>query len=130
MGLLLALQQAAKEAALRGDFQLQISLPEILPFLPPEIENEVYRVAVEALENIVQHAHAQNVIFSMEASDVQVKMQIKDDGIGFDPEAVDLRAHFGLLGLRERADLHGAVLNIDSLPGKGTLITFSLEVPQ
>ncbi len=129
MGLLLVLQQAAKEADLRGDFQLKLSLPETLPFLPPEIENEVYRVAVEAIDNIVQHAHAKNVQLNMEASDTHIKMQIEDDGVGFDPKAVDLRAHFGLLGLQERADLHGAVLNVDSPPGKGTKITFFLEVP-
>ena len=129
MGLLLALQQAAKEAALRGDFQLQLTLPVVLPFLSPEIENEIYHVAVEAIENIVQHAHAKNVQLSLEASDTHIKMQIKDDGVGFDPKTVDPRAHFGLLGLHERADLHGAVLNVESRPGNGTKIVFSLEVP-
>lgn len=130
MGLLLALQQAAKEAALRGDFQLQLALPAALPFLPPEVENEIYRVAVEAIENIVQHARAKNVQFSLEASEIHIKMQIADDGVGFDPKSIDLRAHFGLLGLRERADLYGAVLNVESRPGSGTKIVFSLEVPQ
>lgn len=130
MGLLLALQQAAKEASLRGDFRLQISLPETLPFLPPEIENEIYRVAVEAIENIVQHAHAKNVQLNLEASDTYIEMKVEDDGVGFDPKTVDLHAHFGLLGLQERADLHGGVLNVESSPAKGTKVTFSLEVPK
>ena len=130
MGLLLALRQAAKEAEQRGRFQMEVMLPEALPFLPPDIENDVYRVAVESLENIVQHAHARQVSLAMTLPDQSLHLQIKDDGVGFDSHAVDNRSHYGLIGLRERAELHGAELKIESHPGKGTSISFQVEVPQ
>ena len=67
------------------------------------MENHLYRVAAEALENIVRHAHARQVTVTLRVSPHEVGMQITDDGQGFAPQAVDGRAHFGLRGLYERA---------------------------
>jgi Signal transduction histidine kinase len=130
MGLLLALQQAVKDAALRGGFQIKTSFPESLPILPLEIENDIYRVVVEAFENIVQHAHAKTAELSISLSADLLLIKIADDGIGFDPSRIDARTHFGLLGLQERARAHGANLKISSQPGQGTLILFQMKVPQ
>jgi signal transduction histidine kinase len=128
MGLLTALRQAAQEASQRGGFQVAVRLPETLPPFPPEVENHLYRVAVEAFENIVRHAHARQVTVALRVSAQALGLEITDDGQGFDPKAVDGAAHFGLLGLRERAALQGATFDVESQPGKGTKITYQLEV--
>lgn len=130
MGLLLALQQAVKEAAIRGGFAPHITLPSTLPYLPAEIENEVYRVALEAIQNVVLHARAKNLSLSLSATSGILNLLVQDDGIGFDLQKVDGQTHFGLLGLRERADLHGADLQVNSMPGSGTSVSFKIEVPK
>jgi signal transduction histidine kinase len=130
MGLLLALQEAVKEAATRGGFKPHLTLPASLPYLPAEIENEVYRVAVEAIQNVALHARAKNLSLNLNTNRGILNLLVQDDGIGFDMQKVDGQTHFGLLGLRERADLHGADLQIKSVPGSGTTVSFQIEVPK
>ena len=130
LGLPLALRQIAEDAAGRGNFALELHLPDTLPFLPPETENDLYRVSLEAFENIVRHARAAHVRFSLERVEQSLRLEITDDGIGFEPGAVETDSHFGLLGLRERADLRGAEFKVISQPGQGTKICLQLEVPQ
>ncbi|MEA5077447.1 MAG: sensor histidine kinase [Anaerolineaceae bacterium] len=130
MGLLLALQEAVKEAAIRGGFEPHLTLPSTLPYLPTEVENEVYRVAVEAIQNVALHAHAQNLTLKLSATSRILNLLVQDDGTGFDLHKVDGQTHFGLLGLRERADLHGADLQVNSMPGSGTSVSFQIEVPK
>ncbi|MPM78564.1 Signal transduction histidine-protein kinase/phosphatase DegS [bioreactor metagenome] len=130
MGLLLALQEAVKEAAIRGGFDPHFTLPSALPYLPAEIENEVYRVAVEAIQNVALHAQAKNLTLKLSATSGILDLLVQDDGIGFDLHKVDGQTHFGLLGLRERADLHGADLKVNSRPGAGTSVSFKIEVPK
>ncbi len=97
--------------------------------LAPEHELAVYRIVQEALNNVQRHAQAQHVKVNVHFADV-VSITIQDDGVGFAlPDRVDAltdRGHFGLIGMRERAELIGARLGIHSSLDKGTLVELTL----
>jgi two-component system CheB/CheR fusion protein len=91
--------------------------------LSAEAEIAFYRIAQEALNNVLKHAHAARVDILLEARDSSVVMVIEDDGIGFDQGDRDLLDNgIGLAGMRERAALIGGALDIESAPGKGTTL--------
>ncbi len=89
--------------------------------LDPAIELELFRIIQEALSNALKHAHASKVQVVVDLDAVPARIEIDDDGLGFDPEAVPVRArHLGLLSMEERAGAIGGRLKIDSAPGRGT----------
>jgi len=92
--------------------------------LAPSVENELLRVAQEAVMNVVRHSRATNVTVRLLYDPKRVLLEIADDGCGFDPATVRSTAqgHFGLTGIRERArQVHGQV-TIESAPGNGTRV--------
>ncbi len=95
--------------------------------LPSEVEIPVYRVVQEALANIMRHAQARNVGVVVERRGHLVRAIVEDDGNGFDVETALQRGRLGLLGMRERVDMLGGKLTIESRRGKGT--TVFAEVP-
>jgi PAS domain S-box-containing protein len=95
--------------------------------LPPDRETAIYRVVQEALTNVVRHAAAQHVGVIVERQGDVVKAIIEDDGAGFEPEAAQASGRLGLAGMRERAEMLGGSLVIESRPGRGTSVF--LEVP-
>ena len=95
----------------------------------PEVETIVYRVTQEALTNVSRHAQARHVWIRLAAEEHTVDLTIRDDGIGFDPaQAARLLkdGHYGLAGMRERVELGGGRLDLDSRPGEGTTIGVAL----
>jgi signal transduction histidine kinase len=127
LGLLLALRQLAESAAARAGLQLQLELPTTLPQLPPDTEQNIYRVAGEALENVVRHANAQHLTFSLQLNP-HLTLRVQDDGRGFDPQQAAAEGHYGLTGMQERAAMLGGRLEINSRPGAGT--TIQLQIGQ
>lgn len=99
--------------------------------LAPELEILCYRVAQEALTNVSRHAQAKHVWLDVIVRDGRLRMTVRDDGIGFDPEAMRARAvqgkSMGLLNMAERARLGRGEFHMDSAAGKGTTLT--LDVP-
>jgi signal transduction histidine kinase len=94
--------------------------------LSPEIETTLYRIVQEAFTNVVKHARATRVSVLLTSKDGRVSVVIEDDGIGFDPLASG-EERLGLLGMRERVDLVGGRVELESQPGGGT--TLVAEVP-
>lgn len=90
-----------------------------LSALPAEVQMAFYRVAQEALNNLVKHARAQTVRVWLQKKAGQIVLTVADDGIGFDIEAVP-GGHLGLRGMRERAASIGAAWAVRSAPGQGT----------
>jgi signal transduction histidine kinase len=101
--------------------------------LPTEMSLQIYRVLQEALANVKKHAEASQVQIVLERRNGRLILTVSDDGIGFDPAAESARTdgslRVGLEGMRERAGLLGARLEVRSAPGAGTAITLSAPYP-
>jgi signal transduction histidine kinase len=123
----LALRSLAESAASRAGASLSLELPTTLEKLAPDVEQCLFRVGQEALENIVRHAEAQHITVQLVREDTRLMLSIHDDGQGFDPEQVDVSKHFGLKGLRERVSMFTGELQIHSQVGQGTTIRLVLE---
>ena len=98
------------------------------PALPLSWEAELLRIAQEALTNVRRHARAQEVEITLRVTAGRVRLAIRDDGEGFDAEAIEA-GHHGLVGMRERARLIGGRLRVESGPGQGTLISLDARLP-
>jgi PAS domain S-box-containing protein len=94
--------------------------------LLPLVQNTVYRVLQEALTNIARHAGARRVSVRLVRDETTVELRVRDDGVGFRPGAN--HRGLGLQGMRERAALLGGAVQLESAPGKGTMITARFPV--
>jgi signal transduction histidine kinase len=91
----------------------------------PTTEEALFRIAQEALANVAKYAHAQRATIAVDATPERIRLEIQDDGRGFDPDLILPPAResgWGLMIMRERAAAVGADLRIDSAPGHGTRI--------
>ena len=86
----------------------------------------MFRIVQESLTNISRHAAAKNAEITVELDATHFRLEIKDDGCGFDVEAVGRRKTFGLLGIRERVIMLRGELSIRSSPGAGTEVSVSI----
>jgi PAS domain S-box-containing protein len=94
--------------------------------LPPEWEDNVFRVVQEILTNALRHAHAQRFTAKLIFVPGDVRLELRDDGRGFDPSVTS--DGYGLLGIRERVEAMGGRVSVRSAPGKGTSVLISLPV--
>ncbi len=116
--------------AVRSRHQLVVNSifpPE--PDIPIEIKEVFYRVAQEALHNIVKHARATVVELRLETRQNRVFLSIHDDGTGFETNR-DYPGHLGLISMRERVENAGGCFKLESTPGKGTSIEASITLVQ
>ena len=94
--------------------------------LDADLQRTVIRIVGEALRNVAQHANAHRATVSLGYGESDVVATVMDDGVGFDPEATaqtaEARGHFGLVGMRERAEAVGGRIVVTSAPGRGTTV--------
>lgn len=90
--------------------------------LPGEVETALYRIAQEALTNAARHGHARHAWIRLRRTADTITLLVKDDGQGFDPDALPRRHGLGLPGMRERAHLVGGALRLRACPGAGCVI--------
>ncbi|RIK37971.1 MAG: hypothetical protein DCC58_17265 [Chloroflexi bacterium] len=119
-GLVAALEKQTAALRARHRIDVQVTLPDE-PDAPAAVEEALYRIAQEAMHNIVKHAKASRVDVQLDASADALVLEIRDDGRGFDP-AADYPGHLGLRSMRERAARAGLDLTIDSAEGRGTMV--------
>jgi signal transduction histidine kinase len=124
LGLALAIQTLAESYASRSDFQLDLDIDHDFGDFPAEVQQSVYRIAQEALANVADHAQAQNVRVELKRDRDHIRLIIRDDGCGFVPDHSEYGNHYGLLGMRERAEMIGGELSVESQPEKGTKVSF------
>lgn len=127
LGLLLALRQLAENAAERGRLEFKLDLPKALPSLAPDVEQTLYRVAQEAVQNVVQHANARTLWLCLTADIDSLHLSVRDDGSGYRQDNSSLPGHYGINGMRERARLAGGYLTISSQPNQGTTVSLAIE---
>jgi signal transduction histidine kinase len=147
MGLAEAVDQLAETAAARGGLSLHLDIGKSLGSLLPEVEQCYYRVAQEAVENVVKHAQARSMRVTLVKREGVLLLEVADDGSGLEGKALEkgtvrpgrqdpVRAvegasqaiRFGIKGMQERAELIDAALEVESAEGKGTLVRLSLKV--
>jgi signal transduction histidine kinase len=90
--------------------------------LPATVETELFRVALEALNNTLKHAMATEVVVALRVEYGRVELEVVDNGRGFEPDALSDSGGLGLLSMRERAEKLGGSLMVIASPGKGTRI--------
>lgn len=126
LGLVAALRWHIDRQALAGGLVASLVAPALPARLVPELETACYRIAQEAITNVLRHAGAHTFKVILEVWDDLLSLRIEDDGRGFDAGVVQAQALVcggsGLFGMEERASLAGGVLEIDSAPGQGTRI--------
>jgi len=97
--------------------------------LPETASEQILLLVREGLTNIARHAQAQHVWIQTGEDQDRLTIEIGDDGVGFDQALVKGQSgHYGLLGLRERARLLGGEVEVHSIPGEGTTLSFSLPI--
>jgi signal transduction histidine kinase len=126
-GLVGALQQRLDAVEKRAGVDARL-LVEGSVELPAEVEEGLYRIAQEALNNALKHAAATSVTVRIQTNARGVTLEVSDDGRGFDPEGVSDEGGMGLANMRERAERLGGSLVVLSAPGEGTTVRLSLEV--
>jgi signal transduction histidine kinase len=123
-GLVPALNWQARETAKRTGMRVQID-SEVEDELPDEHKTTIYRIVQEALNNCARHAQATTVQVSVRGENGRILLNVQDDGSGFDPQRV---RGLGLLGMEERVRHLGGEFEIDSKPGRGTLLRIALPL--
>jgi signal transduction histidine kinase len=126
VGLVAALRQHVEAVGEKHGIQARFRSGSVIERLPANVETVLYRIVQEALTNVVRHARATRVDVVLTVRARKLVVLVEDDGVGFDPDAVPGEDHLGLFGIRERAEMIGGTLVIESAPGKGT--TIMLEV--
>ena len=132
LGLVPAIRWFARTNLEQLGIRVVIKAPSVPLDLSPAVTTTLFRIVQEAISNIVRHAGAGSVTIVLKLSNGLVHLRIQDDGCGFNPDnasrdAVELQ-RLGLLGIRERAELLGGQVQIESAPEKGTSLQVSIPM--
>jgi signal transduction histidine kinase len=107
--------------------RIQIQIPESCGEISRPVQDVIYRVAQESLNNIRKHSQATRIKVLLDSTDKNIRLRVRDNGTGFDAvTALAKPMSFGLAGMRERAALLGGTLHVRSAPGKGATVTLDL----
>ena len=132
LGLVPALQMLARESSQAKGLEIDFQQLGQERRLPREVELSLYRIAQEALNNVVRHSRATRAQLRIAYDEGEVQLGVKDSGVGFavprNPTDFATSGHFGLLGMRERAELIGARFQVDSAAGHGTELSVRLPL--
>jgi signal transduction histidine kinase len=133
LGLVAALRWYTDRQAQRGGLAVEFDADPLDSRLPAQLETACFRVAQEALVNVLRHAQAGRVKVELRLRDSELHLLVGDDGVGFDVRAAQERAargaSLGLLGMQERAQLAGGRIDIASAPAAGTHIRAVFPLP-
>jgi len=132
LGLVTALEMLVRETSPNNSLLVDFQKSGEEQRLSREVELALYRISQEALNNVLRHSKAKHAQLHITFGDQEIILEISDDGIGFQtpksPTDFAPSGHFGLLGMRERADLFGGRLEVQSEAGKGTRLTVRLPL--
>jgi signal transduction histidine kinase len=125
-----ALRETARRLTNETDIQAQVEVNGTFRPLARSVEDNLLRIGQEAMNNAVKHAQAQRIFVNLVFDARRVQLSVRDDGHGFDDQvAGNGRAgHFGLIGMRERAEQIGGTLSIHSNKGSGTEVVADVPI--
>lgn len=129
LGLGMAIEWLAEDFGHRWEIPCKPDIESSALVLDDALATAVFRVVQESLTNIARHAQAKAVSITLRYDKWQLRLEVRDDGRGFDPAVVRNLRGYGLLGMRERILALGGSLRIDSAPGKGTRVMIVLPIP-
>ena len=127
VGLVAALRQHIDAVREKHGIDATFRSGGVMERLPANVETVLYRTVQEALTNVIRHARATRVDVVLTVRDNKLIVLVEDDGVGFDPNNVSSDDHLGLFGIRERTEMIGGTLVIESEPGKGTTIMLEVD---
>ena len=134
LGLFASLQWMVENFANQHSLKISLNMEDIDHLFSKETQINLYRIFQESLTNISKHAQAKKVLIAVTKKEGQVIFRIKDDGKGFDLKQLcekdPARCGMGLTAMKERANLSGGYFEIESSPGKGTLICFKIPIQE
>jgi len=125
-----ALHAGAKQWTSGSSVQVQVDVSGEPKPLPEEMEQHLLRIAQEAVTNSLKHAAAKQIRIRLEMGARRLSLRVADDGQGFEQheDFWGPGGHFGLLGMRERAERLGGALNLRSHPGDGTEVEVTVPL--
>ncbi len=128
-GLYIALTQRLETVERRAGVEAKLECDPALK-LPPEIEEGLYRITIEALNNILKHATATEALVSLEEEENYILLNVEDNGKGFDPSRGSLSEGMGMISMRERAEQLGGTFETFSRQGNGTIVRAVIPLRQ
>jgi len=128
LGLLEALKWLARDFQKRTGIRIEFDCPEESLKVEPALTIGLFRIFQETLTNIARHAEATDVSARLYTEEGRLVLTIMDNGKGFDPAAAKKKKTLGLLGMKERTLMMKGAYEIDSQPGKGTSLRFSVPL--
>lgn len=128
IGLAAAIEWQAGEFQNRTDIKCQLGISPGNLDLDQERAMAIFRILQEALTNVARHANARNVDINLREKDGEVVLKVRDDGKGMTQEEISHPESFGLLGIRERANVFGGRMEISGARDRGTTVTVSIPV--
>jgi len=128
LGVIIALKNLVKDAGARASVQTEIQIQNDLPPINHDLEQCIFRISQEALENIVRHANAEKIIFEVKHNNGDLVVRISDDGKGLSHSDINTNNSLGIKGIQERVQEAGGTLELFSTPTEGTTIQAKFEV--
>ena len=128
LGLSAAVESECQAFREREGIALDLSATSMPHTLSPSVALCAYRILQEGLRNIAKHARTRTASVSLHAEGGSLVLEIRDDGVGFDPGQRRSRPGMGLVSMEERADLLGGMLTVDAVPSRGTRLTVMLPL--
>jgi PAS domain S-box-containing protein len=125
-GLVAALRKQTAALSARTGITIEVEASVARVAVDAGAEEHLYRIALEALNNAVKHAHAERIAVAIADSGGRLELTVRDDGRGFDPTQ-PRPGHLGMITMRERADVIGARLSLSSAEGRGSAVTVVIE---
>ncbi|MDJ0924814.1 MAG: sensor histidine kinase [Acidimicrobiia bacterium] len=127
LGLRAALEQLGEITHERTGIAVDVAYADNVGELGPELENAVYRIADESLTNVGRHSSAELTTVELRRWGGKIRLQVTDNGSGFDVDGAVPDGHIGIKGMTERAEMVGGSLAVASRPGEGTTVTFEVS---
>jgi signal transduction histidine kinase len=128
VGLVGALQHRLDAVEARAGVEARLLVDGTIQ-APAGMEEDLYRIAEQALNNALKHASATSVTARLQGNNRRLVLEVSDNGCGFDPEAAKEKGGQGLVSMQERAAQIGGTLTLSSVPGRGTTVRIEVEMP-